>query len=274
MLDSFDFKEPRCSLCDGKEFYNPKLNTPQGRIPVDRIISKVDNLFNKNDYVEAGKLLEYWENEAIVLNDKMGELSILNELVGYYRKVGDKDKAYLSIERSLKLVDELDQSNIVSGATVFLNCATAYKAFGDAKSALALYEQAEKLYVKLLKENDERFGGLYNNMALALVDLGDYNQAENSYNKAISVMKKIPNGQADLAITYVNLAHLYELTNNYNAVTDSMFTAYNLLNTETLVRDGYYAYVCEKCAPSFEYFGYKIIAEELIKTAGELYARS
>ena len=64
MLDKFDYAEPACPLCDGKDFYYPQKDAPLGKIPVDRIIDKVDSLFNKNDYEEAGRLLEYWKNEA------------------------------------------------------------------------------------------------------------------------------------------------------------------------------------------------------------------
>ncbi len=273
MIDSFDYKEPRCTLCGGKEFYNFKENSSLGRIPVERIINKVDECFNKNDYNEAGRILEYWANESVSLKDLSGELSMLSELVGFYRKINDSNKGMISIKRALELVNELNQQEMASGATVYLNCATAYKAFGEVENAIKLYAKAEEIYIKVLSSNDERFGGLYNNMALTLVDLKEYEKAEQCYKKAISVMEKINNGQADLAITYVNMAHLYEVLDK-KKVLDCLFTAYELLNTESLVKNGYYAYVCEKCAPSFEYFGYQLIADELRKLSGEIYERA
>lgn len=272
MIDSFDYKEPRCALCDGKDFYNPKQNAPKGRIPVSRIIEKVDNCFNKNDYFEAGRLLEYWKNEAVSLNDTNGELAMQSELIGYYRKTDQKEKAFYSINRALELVKVLSQQDIPSGATVKLNCATAYKAFGEPAKALELYLDAEKTYIRTLNSKDERFGGLYNNMALAQVDLNDFSGALESYNKAILVMQNVQGGQADLAITYVNLAHLYQKINEKQKITDSLFKAYELLNLEQIKKDGYFAYVCSKCAPSFEYFGYTVIAKELTKLSESIYA--
>ena len=60
MIDPFDYKEPACALCGGKEFYAPDENAPAGRIPVKRIMAKLDESFNRNDMAEAGRLLEYW----------------------------------------------------------------------------------------------------------------------------------------------------------------------------------------------------------------------
>ena len=135
------------------------------RIPVGRIIDKVDSLFDRNDYVEAGRLLVHWRDEAIALNDKSGELAMESELVGYYRKQNEKEKGLTSVSRALVLVDELEQGTLASGATIYINCATAYKAFGMPKEAMPLYRRAERTYRQVLASDDARFGGLYNNMA-------------------------------------------------------------------------------------------------------------
>ena len=66
-LDPFDYKEPRCSQCGGEDFYYPDGDKPDGAIPVDRIIRKIDALFDKNDYAAAGRILEHWEKEARLL---------------------------------------------------------------------------------------------------------------------------------------------------------------------------------------------------------------
>ncbi len=272
MLDEFDYKEPACPLCDGKDFYYPKKDAPLGHIPIDRIISKVDSFFDKNDYIEAGRLLVYWENEAKALKDKRGELAIQSELIGFYRKQNNKEKGLTSVDRALELVKELNQDDMVSGATIFLNCATAYKAFGNPQDAMILYRRAEEIYKKSLQPNDSRFGGLYNNMALALADLGQFQEAEVSYFSALKVMEKVPCGEAECAITYINLAHMYEDFGVTEKIRDCMTKAYSLLKSENLIHDGYYAFVLEKCAPSFAYFGEKEICKQMKKEAREIYA--
>ncbi len=274
MLDKFDYAEPACPLCDGEDFYYPKKDAPLGRIPVDRIICKVDSLFDKNDYVEAGRLLEYWRGEARELKDTRGELAMESELVGYYRKQGDREKGLESVERALALTEALGQQGMASGATVYINCATAYKAFGSPDKALPLYEKAEKTYKEILQKTDERFGGLYNNMALALVDLGKFEEAERAYFAALEVMSGVPAGHSECAITYINLAHMYESAGNHDKIGNCMRRAYELLQSKEVPHNGYFAFVLDKCAPSFAYFGYEDIYAELMRESEEIYARS
>ncbi len=274
MIDKFDYAEPACPLCGGKEFYYPDKNAPLGRIPVARIIDKVDALFDKNDYVQAGRLLEYWQGEAKELRDKNGELSIQSELIGYYRKVNEKQKGLVAVERALTLLKELNQSETVSGATILINCATAYKAFDMPLEALPIYKQAEAIYFRELKENDSRFGGLYNNMAITLAELGDYEGAESAYNRALKVMSKAERGQLECAITYVNMAHMFESIGTEERIAECMREAYSLLYTEDIPHDGYFAFVLEKCAPSFEYFGLVKESKEMQEESRNIYARA
>lgn len=274
MIDKFDYLEPACPLSGGKDFYYPQKDAPLGRIPVDRVLNKVDSLFDKNDYAGAGKLLVYWKDEALALRDKRGELSIQSELVGYYRKQNDPERGLAAIHRALTLVEELEQGELTSGATVFINCATAYHAFGMAEKALPLYRRAEQIYEKTLTAGDARFGGLYNNMALTLADRGSFQEAENAYRSALAVMAQVSRGEAECAITYINLAYLYQRLGGSEKIKDCMERAYALLQSQNLPRDGYYAFVLEKCAPAFADFGQPAICEALKKKSEEIYARS
>lgn len=275
MIDPFDYKEPSCKLCGGKEFYSPDKNAPAEMIPIKRILAKLDENFNRIDMTEAGRLLEYWQNEARALNDKLGELSVTDELIGYYRKVGNKEKGLKSVTDALNLLKELGQETVVSGATIILNAATTLKAFGKAAEAIPLYETAEKVYRDNLAETDPLFAGLYNNKALALTDLGRFKEAENLYILAANIVKNTEGGKPDAAVSYVNLAHCYEKEGRKKEeITNALFTAYELLNDEHNEKNGYYAFVLSKCAPSFGYFGYDKIERDMKKESEEIYARN
>ncbi len=274
MIDKFDYAEPPCPLCGGKAFYYPEQDAPIGRIPVGRVLEKADGLFGKNDYAAAGRLLTYWRDEAIALKDKQGELSMESELVGYYRKQGERERGLASVARALALTEELEQGDMASGATILINCATAYKAFGMAEAALPLYRRAEEVYRNTLTPNDARFGGLYNNMALTLQELGALQEAEEAFFTALAVMETVPGGEAESAVTCVNLAHLYEALGEDGLIAGCMENALALLQSENLSHDGAYAFVLEKCAPSFAHFGDTAICQTLIKEAKEIYARA
>ncbi len=271
MLDPFDYKEPACALCGGEEFYNPTKKI-SGKVPTDRIIVKLDELLNRNDMQGAQKHLVFWLAEAEALNDARGQLTVINEFLGLDRKIGDKEHGLFAVRRALELIDEINIGDTVSGATIFLNAATTLKAFGRAQDALPLYARAEAVYDRDLPKNDARRAGLYNNRALAYADLARYEDAKREYLNAVDVLKSCDGDYNDVAITYVNLAHLLASTGDETAAKNSMDEAKTCLESEKIVRNGYHAYVCTKCAPSFEYFGYTEYAEILNKRAEALYA--
>lgn len=275
MIDPFDYKEPACATCGGKEFYASEADAPKGRIPVKRVIEKVDEAFNSNDLAEAGRLLEFWQSEAVSLKDKSGELSVTDELIGYYRKTNEAEKGLKAVERALALLKELSLEKTVSGATIILNAATTMKAFGKSQEALPLYEAAEETLEKLLEEKDVLLAGLYNNKALALAETDRAAEAEMYYKKAISVMDAAENGRLDEAVSYVNLATLYYRQGEEKSkITDCMFRAYELLTDERNEKNGYYAFVLSKCAPAFGEAGYTKIEKELSEESERIYARN
>ena len=257
MLDSFDYKEPNCKLCEGKDFYYPKADAPLGRIPVSRIIAKLDECYNKNDNAEAKRLLEYWQNEAFSLKDLQGELSIINELLGQYRKLNDEKKGLWAVERANELIELLDAKNNFSSATIYLNIATTLKAFNQSEKALTFFEKCFSIYLENPEKSKNLWSGYYNNKALALCDLKRFDDAENHFKLALTHLKGMDNELIDGAITYVNLAHLYFVQGRKSDITDSLFVAYNLLNDEKIEKNGYYAFLLSKCAPSFRQFGYE-----------------
>ena len=121
-LEPEDYKEPRCPSCT--DFYYPDENANVSFIPVDRVVDRLDTLLSHNDMPAARRHLEYWLSEARMGGDKRGELAVLNELMGLYRKMGLKDKAFESAEKADELVKTLSLGGSITAATVCLNAAT------------------------------------------------------------------------------------------------------------------------------------------------------
>jgi hypothetical protein len=96
--------------------------------------------------------------------------------------------------------------------------------------------------------------------------------------KAIEVMKKQENGELEQAITWLNMADAAEAAlgaeQAEDAVEEYLEKAESLLNTESLPRNGYYAFVCEKCAPVFGHYGWFMTEAELKKRAEEINDRA
>ncbi len=255
----------RCKSCSKEDV---------SRVPIMRVIEKLDAYLSKNDLDGALSLLKHWENEARAFDDKRGLLEILNELIGLARQLGNRDLGVSSAEEAFKIIEQENSQNAVSSGTIYVNGATTYKAFGLAKESLPYYKKAEKIF----EENDVedfRRAALLNNMASAYSELGEFSSAEENYFKAIELLKSSDSNDGEIAVSYVNLAHLYYEQDAFDERAEKMLDiAWEYLHSERIVHDGNYAFICSKCAPSYDFFGYFLRKAELLALADKIYDRS
>lgn len=251
--------------------------TPNARVPIGRVIERLDDLLSRDDYTSAERHLSYWLIEAENLRDLRADFLISNELMGLYRKIGEKQKAYAFAERAVKLSSKPEIQDSSAEGTALLNAATVYKAFGEAARAAEFYERAEDVYNATLDPSDVKFAGLYNNYGLALVDLKRFAEAKIYYDKAIEILSHATDGEPEIAITELNVASLAEardgLVEAEGKINACVERAAEKLN-EAVKRDGNYAYVCEKCSAVFGYYGFFIYEAEYKKRAKEIYERT
>ncbi len=264
-----DYLEPGCVFC-----------TPEDAkvTPVDlrRCITRLDEYLDRRDYDAAVRHLDYWKREAAAGRDWRGMLSIENERMGLFRKLGRKEEALRSVSDAVELIDRAGLDGTVTAATTWLNVGTVFKSFDESDRALPWYEKARAVYEAQLAPEDCRMGGLYNNMALALADLRRFDEAKELYEKALSVMALQENGKPEMAVTELNLADLAEardgLLEAEAEIEARLDRALALLNDPSAPRNGYYAFVCEKCASVFGYYGRFADAQELKDAAEAIYA--
>ena len=265
---------------------------PSASIPQQRVVEKLDEYMSHRDYAGAERHLLYWLEEALALGDKRGELMVRNELVGHFRKVGDKDQALVHADAALALFDELGFGEGISAGTTYTNVGTACNAFGENERSLAMFQKAAAVYEGSPHTAPGLLGGLYNNMALACVSLGRFDEADELYERALSTMERVENGELEQAITYLNMADAavaraqaasgeegpFELQDGYELcerqVEEYLDAAWELLDTPSVPRDGYYAFVCEKCAPVFAHYGYFLADGDLKERAKAIYERA
>ena len=296
-LQPEDYAEPRCVLCG--DAYGAE--TVQA-VPQRRIIEKMDEYMARRDYAGAERHLLYWLAEAELGRDLQGQLMLRNELVGHYRKTAQREKAMESAAKALELLRELGMEESISAGTTYVNIATACNAFGEYERSLELFEKARAAYEDSSYVEPQLLGGLYNNMALTCTALSKYDEALALYEKAVLVMAKVQDGELEQAITCLNMAdaveagagmeegesRIFELVERAEELLDNKGRellcpdgetsvletpgALKALPAEERARLGYYAFVCEKCAPVFEYYGYFLTANRLRETAEKIYA--
>ena len=272
-LEKEDYIDPRCALCG-----RPGEEESAQLVPIGRIMEKLREYEDRNDWPAVERHLKYWLAEAEANRDDRGCLMLNNELMGFYRKQGNRERAFAHAEAAVGLVEKLGMEDTVTAGTTWVNAGTVREAFGDPVGGLALFESARTNYEKNLPENDGRLGGLYNNMALSLAVCGRYEEAMEMFRKAIAVMATQENGELEQAITWLNMADAAEAAlgaeNAEETVEEYLENAEDLLNTESLPRNGYYAFVCEKCAPVFGHYGWFAAEAELKKRAEEINHRT
>ena len=277
-LNPEDYAEPRCVLCGEPYGQAPKVKP----VPMQRIVEKVDEFQRLKDFEGAERMLQYWLSEAELGNDQKGQLGIRNEFIGLYRKNDRKEQAFENIEEALKLLEKMNFGQSITAGTTYTNSATAYYTFGEYEKALPLFEKAMEVYVSVPGTAPSLLGGLYNNMGLTCVALQRYDRAETLYEKALNVMKNVPDGELEQAITCLNMA---DAKNAEKGMEEAEAEIFSLLDkAEKLLQEkwqeigtksdnakGYYAFVCESCAPTFSFYGYFFAAQELERRAREIY---
>jgi tetratricopeptide (TPR) repeat protein len=271
-LEKEDYLEPNCVLC-GK----PGEEQPAEPVPADRILERLRQYEDRSDWTAVERHLLYWMAEAEQNRDERGQLMLNNELMGFYRKQGDREKALKHAEKAAALVEALGMQDTVTAGTTWVNAGTVLEAFGDPAAGLEYFEKARQNYEQNLDRTDSRLGGLYNNMALALTAAEEYAEAGKMFRLALDVMEHQEHGELEQAITWLNMADALEAERGTEAaeaaVEEYLDRAAELLDTESLPRNGYYAFVCEKCAPVFGHYGYFLKEAELKKRAEEIHER-
>lgn len=242
-------------------------------IDTKRFLERLDSCFDRNDMRSARECISFWENEARQAGDERALLTVLNEAVGVYRRTQKKGKAINAMQEALDLVEKLGLSDTLSGSTVYINAATTLSFLGEEEKSLALYDKAARCYIANGKTQTYEYATLLNNKAGALNALKRYDAAESCWKEAVEILKAEGRHDGEIAISLVMLAHLkYDRDDTaFDATEKLLDEAWDFLNSDRLIRDGNYAYVLRKCAPSFDYFQRPIEAQALRDVAKEIY---
>lgn len=159
------------------------------------------------------------------------QLSVLNELMGFYRSRGAHAKNKPIIDNALDLAKKMDLAGSEAGTTTLINAATSLRAAGSYERATEIYSQAIKESSKTLKPNDRKLAALHNNLSMLYSETGNTSEAINELNIALEILQKSsidPSTDIDIAATHTNLALaiLQECSQN-SANTNSKYASLN-----------------------------------------------
>ena len=155
------------------------------------------------------------------------QLSILNELMGFYRSRGEHAKNQPIINSALNLADSMHLSGTEAGTTTLINAATSLRAAGN-------YDRAEKIYTQALNESaatlgpkNRKLAALHNNLSMLYSETGRTSEAIEELNQALEILQNTstdPDHDIDIAATHTNiaLAMLQECSQKSDANTSAL----------------------------------------------------
>ncbi|MDO6386402.1 DUF4037 domain-containing protein [Uliginosibacterium sp. 31-12] len=173
---------------------------------IQQVLQQLDSLFQRGAYdqVEAFMLDHIARAEAE--GDKGAVLSLLNELMGYYRSTSRFKDSLAAASKALGLLEELGLKNSLHYATTLLNVATAWRADGQFQRAIELFEEVGRMFLALGVQDAFLVATLYNNLALAWQEAGDHARAIQFLEAALPISRSNPGAEHDVAVSLTNLA--------------------------------------------------------------------
>ena len=147
----------------------------------------LNQYFDEHKIKEAGELLEKTLDEAREAGDIAFELSILSEMMGYYRSTNQKEKGLTSVADGLKIIQENGLGENPFIASMWINMGTTLCHFEHIDEAEICYKNAEKA-LSGQPQTALTMASFYNNSAAIYVKKGDFEEADAKYQFALKFL--------------------------------------------------------------------------------------
>lgn len=173
-------------------------------------LRELDTLLNREeDNATVKDYLLQAAADAENAGDDAGLLTVLNEIMGYYRSHGyHKDNMWM-VQRSLELAIKMHLEGTEAWTTTLINAATSMRAAGQYEQSEDLYEQALSSAQQSFQPNDRRLAALHNNLSMLYSETGRIQQALDELKQALDILTASspdPTCDVDIASTHANMA--------------------------------------------------------------------
>ncbi len=228
--------------------FHTEYSAADSSFDVDKFTSGLDAIFaaHKASTDAEPYLLEALQ-QTIDADDQAAQLTVLNELMGFYRSQGKHQENMRIAQISLDLALSMGLEGTETWATVLINAATAMRAAGEYDQSKMLYDQALTTAQKVYSPHDRRLAALHNNLSILYSQMGSVTEAENQLREALSIITDSstdPDNDIDVATSHTNLALLLLDTNQLDEALSEARAAiaiYNNDSSKNLKESAHYA---------------------------------
>lgn len=179
---------------------------------IQQVIGGLNELFQNRETDKVEDYLSGHLESALKEGDAGAAITIINELIGFYRDTSQYDKAEAYCSRLLPFMEKAGLKDTVHYGTSCINIANVYRASGRLEDSMAHYRKVFEIYDKVLDRNDFLYASLYNNLSLLYQEMGEFEQATEALCKALEIVRLYPEEKVKLAVTCSNLAACYVRT--------------------------------------------------------------
>ena len=172
---------------------------------VEEIIAGLDRLFAEQRMAEVEPYLQQALQEAMETGNSSVVITIVNELIGFYRDTSQYEKSIYYCEQILPFMEMRGLKGSIHYATTCLNVANAYRAAGEWENSLKYYVEVKRIYDRMLTPTDSLYASYYNNLSLLYQEMGDFEKAAQCLKTAL-VISEAYGDIIKVAITCSNLA--------------------------------------------------------------------
>ena len=200
---------------------------------INQVLSELDALFSLGD---TEKIREFLENKIALFKENKSTdnlITMLNEMIGFCRDMGEFDKGSRYCDKLFELVNEEPYKNSIPYATTLLNIANFKRAKKDLAESEKLYLEVPPIYNRFLTDNDFRYASYYNNLSLLYQEMNQYTKAAECLKKALVIAKQYEAARIEVATTHTNLANCYLKLRDITKAKEELEEAFAIFEQDT-----------------------------------------
>ncbi|MCR4850930.1 MAG: DUF4125 family protein [Lachnospiraceae bacterium] len=199
---------------------------------INEVLKEYDEIESTHDLERTEEYLISKIDEASNEKDTASQITLYNEIIGFYRETGAFQKSIDNCARLLGLLDGAGIKGSIEYATSLLNIANACRAAGLLKESLTYFNEVKRIYDETLEPDDFKYAPLYNNLALLFQEMGDHESATDTLKRALTLAKSMPGEDIKVAISHTNLAMSLLKNGQYDEAVYNLEEAFKIFDSK------------------------------------------